>query len=141
MRDVMSPLLSLVITFFPKCPLCLAAYVSVLGITNIHILQFAYQLLPVLVVLLFINLLSLFLGAYRRNGLIPFYLSLSGTVCVVVFGLLLNAKMLAFTGTGLILAGSLLNSLDQYKFAWMQQRVARLWFGLMSNRSSVITDG
>ena len=130
MKDLASPPLSLVIMFFPKCPLCITAYLSLLGITNIHILQFAYQLLPVFVVLLFINLLSLFMGADRRNGLIPFYLSLLGTTCIVVFGLLLNVRMLGYMGTGLILMGSLLNSLDQYQFAWMRVRVARLWFGL-----------
>ncbi len=121
-RDFASFLLSVSILFFPKCPLCLASYLSVLGITNIQILQFTPWLLPALFVLLVINLFSLFKGANKRNGLLPFFLSLSGTLFIFFFGLLLNIPILGYAGTALILSGSALNSLDQYAFSWMRLR-------------------
>jgi protein SCO1/2 len=121
-RDFASFLLSVSILFFPKCPLCLASYLSVLGITNIQILQFTPWLLPALFVLLVINLFSLFKGANKRNGLLPFLLSLSGTLFIFFFGLLLNIPILGYVGTALILSGSALNSLDQYAFSWMRLR-------------------
>lgn len=129
-RDLASFLLSVSIVFFPKCPLCLTAYLSVLGITNIQVLQFAPWMLPVLFVLLVINLCSLFKGADKGNGLLPFFLSLSGALCIFFFGLLLNIPMLRYAGTALILSGSVLNSLDQYTFSRMRLRITRLRAGL-----------
>ncbi|SRR6266851_1785051 len=129
-RDWMSSLLSLLIVFFPKCPLCCAAYLSALGITNIQILHLVSQLLPVLVGLLFINLLSLFKGANRRNGLLPLYLSSTGIFCSMFFGLLMKVTVMGYIGASLMLAGSLLNSLDRHAFKWIRVSITGLAGGL-----------
>jgi protein SCO1/2 len=126
LRNIVSFLPSISIAFLPKCPLCWASYVSVLGITDIQILNFTPWLLPALVVLLVIHLLSLLKGADKRNGLLPFFLALAGAFCILLFGLWMNVRWSGYIGTALILCGSVLNSLDQYVFTRMRLRVMRV---------------
>jgi protein SCO1/2 len=121
-RDIISPILSFIIVFFPKCPLCLAAYMSVFGISNIHFLRFAVKLLPLFIILLCINLYVLYKGARWRNGLLPFYLSVSGLGCIIVFSQLLGSQSAGYLGIGLMLTGALLNSLPHENF--MKLRLA-----------------
>ncbi|MEO6914942.1 MAG: SCO family protein [Chitinophagaceae bacterium] len=111
-KNVSSAFLSLAIIFFPKCPFCWAAYFSFLGISNISLFQYSRWLMPVLVVLLTVNLYALFRGANKRNGLLPFYLSCTGIFIVLFFNLVIKLKWAAFSGTMLILAGAVLNSID-----------------------------
>jgi protein SCO1/2 len=121
-RAITAPILSFIIVFFPKCPLCLAAYMSVFGISNIHFLRFAVKLLPLFIILLCINLYVLYKGARRRNGLLPFYLSVSGLGCIIVFSQLLGSQSAGYLGIGLMLTGALLNSLPRENF--MKLRLA-----------------
>ena len=116
-RAVFSAVLSFIIVFFPKCPFCLAAYLSVFGITNMHFLRFAIKLLPLFVALLCLNLYALYKGARRRNGLLPFYLSLSGLACMVVFGQILESRLAGYVAIGLMLTGALLNSMPPETFS------------------------
>lgn len=111
-----SPILSFVIVFFPKCPLCWTAYLSVFGITNMHVLRLASRSQPLLIALLGLNLVVLFRGAQKRNGLLPFYCSVLGLVCILFFGPVLQKTGFAYPGIGLLLLGALLNSLppDRY---------------------------
>lgn len=104
-------LVSVGIAFFPKCPLCWAAYVSVLGSIGIARLP-AYQpwMLPALVGLLLVHLalLGRQLAAQRYW---PFACSVVGAACIL---LARNAfpqqPWLALAGIGALAAGSLLNN-------------------------------
>ncbi|GGH72525.1 protein SCO1/2 [Filimonas zeae] len=115
-KALLAPLLSFFIVFFPKCPLCMAAYLSVLGITNMHLLQWSMRLQPVLVALLAVNLLVLYRGVKTRNGWLPFYISLAGFTGIVVLVLGLKMAAAAYPSIALLLAGALLNSLPHAVF-------------------------
>ena len=107
---LLSPILSLLIIISPKCPICWAAYLSVLGLTNIQLLRWTGWLLPLFVGLLLANLFSFYRGV-ARNGWPPFLLNLAGALCISCSLLAGSNTMLAGAGVSLSIASALLNSL------------------------------
>ncbi len=109
-KTLPAALISLGIAFFPKCPFCWAAYMSVLGSIGIAKLPYLPWMLPVLLALLAVHLLLL-LRQLARKRYWPFVCSALGAACVLLgrsgsgqqSGLLL-------LGIGLLIAGSLLNN-------------------------------
>lgn len=110
-RAVPPTLLSLGIAFFPKCPLCWAAYASVLGSLGVaHLPPYQPWMLPLLIGLLLLHLylLGRQLAAHRYA---PFACSLGGAACVLLGRLAVPQHSgLAVAGIGLLVLGSLLNS-------------------------------
>jgi mercuric ion transport protein len=111
LKSVPTALISVGIAFFPKCPLCWAAYMGVLGSIGFVRLP-AYQpwMLPVLVALLGLHLYLLFrqLAAHRYW---PFGCSVVGAVCILLGrGVFPLHSWLALAGIGALVLGSLLNS-------------------------------
>lgn len=100
----------LLVAFFPKCPLCWAAYLSALGITGMQGVRYAPWALFVLVLLMLANLWLVHRRARHRDWNHPFYLSAAG-VCVALAGLYFNAPYASYGGGAIIFFGSLLNSL------------------------------
>ncbi|MDI9311724.1 MAG: hypothetical protein QM535_16050 [Limnohabitans sp.] len=76
-KSLSSIVLSVLIAFFPKCPLCWAAYMSVFGFLGLAQLPFMGWLLPVLLLLFGIYLVILYKKSSKGNYL-PFQLSLIG---------------------------------------------------------------
>jgi mercuric ion transport protein len=102
--------LSLLIAFFPKCPLCLAAYMSMLGSIGLSYSQYAGWILPILVVFLGLHLWSMFKKGSQK-GYLPFAFSLTGAVLMLAErSLQLNQQWLLLTSVVLIFGGSLLNN-------------------------------
>lgn len=109
-KSIPSLLLSVLIAFFPKCPLCWGVYMSMFGSIKLAQIPYMGWLLPVLCVFFGIHLFILFKKRIKV-GYLPFILSLAGSIII------LNAKIyfpqynwLLFTGMALILSGSLYNS-------------------------------
>lgn len=106
-QQVVFPIL---VVFFPKCPFCWAAYLSVFGISGIQSIPYSPWLLPLIFGVMILNLILLYRKAVVRNGLIPFWISLTGSL-VVGFGYTIEYQPLSFLGISLIFIGALLNSL------------------------------
>jgi protein SCO1 len=106
-QQVVFPIL---VVFFPKCPFCWAAYLSVFGISGLQSIPYSPWLLPVIIGVMVLNLAFLYRKAMVRNGLIPFWLSLMGSL-IVGFGYIMAYQPLSFLGVSLIFIGALLNSL------------------------------
>jgi len=107
-----SMLLGVLIAFFPKCPVCWAVYMSMFGSLGLAKLPYMRWLLPVLLVFLALHLFLLYRKAAQR-GYLPFATSLAGAVLIVAGRFFLPTEQwLLFTGMGLLIAGSLLNSLS-----------------------------
>ena len=109
--SALSVLLSTIVVFFPKCPFCAAAYLSLFGITQYEFFRLREWLFPLFIGLLLLNLFALFWMARRRQWFLPFYLSLAGACCIITVVLFTLPKPLAFTGIVLVVFGSLLNGL------------------------------
>ena len=92
--------LNMFIAFFPKCPFCWAAYLSLLGIAGTS-LTYKPWMLPLAIALLSINLLAMYFSK-NRHQFKPFWLSLLGTLLII-------SNRIWFDSTALIiLAGIIL---------------------------------
>lgn len=109
-RSIPSIMLSFFIAFFPKCPICWAVYMSMLGSFGLAEIPYMKWLLPVFIVLLGIHLVLL-LKKIPTKGYGPFIISLIG------FGIMIPSKIVYSTpewvsvlGMFFIVVGSLWNS-------------------------------
>lgn len=102
-------ILSLATAFFPKCPVCWAAYLSVFGIAGLEQLPYSPWLLPLFACLILINLGSLWLQRRSRQGTIGFYLTATGAFLILVCGIGLELGYASAAGVVLTIAGSLLS--------------------------------
>ena len=83
-RTVGTLVLGILVAFFPKCPVCWAAYCSALGLAGLSELPYPGILLPVLSGLLLLNLFLLGKQA-PKVGFGPLLLGVTGTACLFLF--------------------------------------------------------
>lgn len=110
LKSASSVLLSFLIAFFPKCPVCWAAYMSLFGSFGLSQLPYMKWILPALLGFLALHL-YLLLRKVRTKGYGPFLLSIAGAAIVLAArSVFTNQQWMLFAGMSLILAGSLWNS-------------------------------
>ena len=129
LRANLSFLLALGIAFFPKCPLCWAAYLSSLGLYKFSSLTYKPWMLPVFIGFLFLNILSLYLTR-KRHAAGPLLLSLAGSLIIVLNRLKYHDNSLIYWGSGLMLIGALWNSLPRAMFISLKLYFTRIWKGV-----------
>ena len=101
--------------FFPKCPVCWAAYLSVFGLTSLEGIPYSAWLQPVLIFLMLLNLLSVWLRSRATGRMSPFFLVATGAVAIVLSRIGLGLEQAAPWGIVLTLAGSLLSAMSRQK--------------------------
>jgi len=105
-----SVMLSILIAFFPKCPICWAVYMSALGSFGIAQIPYMEWLLPVLISFLILHLWLLY-KKISREGYGPFLFSLIGTSIMIIGRfLIVNNKPILIAGMICIFIGSLWNA-------------------------------
>lgn len=108
-KTLPSVLLSVLVAFFPKCPMCWAVYMSMLGSLGLSGLGYPPWLLPLLLVLMLLHLLLLFKKA-RKEGYRPFLLSLTGTALLLSARFIFPAEQwLLYLALAFIVTASLLH--------------------------------
>jgi len=114
-KTLPSVLLSFLIAFFPKCPVCWAIYASMFSSVGLTRLPYMPWLLPVMILFLGLNLLFLYKKS-RLNGYLPFLLSLIGVVLVVGFRWFMPDNTIGlYFGIAFIFSGSLVNAILDIK--------------------------
>jgi hypothetical protein len=109
-RSLPSICMTILIAFFPKCPVCWAVYMSMFGSVGLAQIPFMPWLLPVLVFILAIHLAMLYKSASQK-GFLPFTISLAGTLMILAVRTFFPPEQwLLITGMTLVICGSLLNS-------------------------------
>ena len=107
LKAIPSVLLSILIAFFPKCPICWAVYMSMFGSLGLSQLPYMGWLLPVLIGFLAIHLFMIYKKSTRNNYL-PFLLSFVGVMVILIgrfsFG---NEKWILISGMLFMISGSL----------------------------------
>jgi protein SCO1 len=105
-------LASLGVAFFPKCPICWAAYLSMLGIAGLEQIPYSPWLLPVLAAVMLINLASVWRRGRATGRMSGFYLVGAGALAIAASKMGFVWKDAAVWGVALTLAGSLLSALS-----------------------------
>ncbi|NQY10786.1 MAG: hypothetical protein HRT71_14910 [Flavobacteriales bacterium] len=105
-----STALSVLIAFFPKCPLCWAAYMSMFGSFGLSNIPFMKWILPVLICFLGLHIFLL-VRKIKENGYGPIICSVAGGMAIVSEKVFFpfNTSILV-TGMALLLIGSLWNN-------------------------------
>ena len=107
---VLATLASFAFAFFPKCPVCWAAYLSFFGIAALQQIPYAPWLLPLLALAVVTNLASVWLRARTSGRFASFYLVAIGAGAIFASNLGMGTEALAMFGVGATLAGSLLSA-------------------------------
>jgi protein SCO1 len=103
-------LASLAVAFFPKCPVCWAAYLSFFGIAGLERIPYSPWLQPLLAAVMLINLASLWLRGRSTGRWSGFCLATAGALAIVVSKAGPGWEKAALWGVALTLAGSLLGA-------------------------------
>src|SRR6185312_10300794 len=109
---VWSTLASLAVAFFPKCPICWAAYLSVLGIAGLNQIPYSPWLQPLLGVVMLINIVSVWLRGWSTGRMVGPYLVTAGLLAIIITSISPILNSLAVIGILMTLAGSLMSTLN-----------------------------
>jgi len=115
-RAMGSTFLSVLIAFFPKCPLCWAAYLSMFGSFGLSNIPYMGWLYPVLLGFLGLHLYFIY-KKVKVKGYWPFILSVLGAFVLLSSRFFqTDNKQVLITGMMLILIGSLWNNFSFHQF-------------------------
>ncbi len=137
--SVMGTLASLAVAFFPKCPICWAAYLSVLGIAGLNQIPYSPWLQPVLGLVMLINIVSVWLrgrGTGRMGGA---YLVTAGALAIVLSRIGSGWEKVAIVGVILTVAGSLLSAFGSRKNSSASRSYRESANRVVSNREDLLT--
>jgi protein SCO1/2 len=103
---------SIGIAFFPKCPMCWAAYLSMLGIAGADQIPYSPWLQPLLIGVLIVNLASVWLRGRQTGRFVAFYLVAAGAFALIALRLVLGWEPAGICGIALTFAGSALTAFE-----------------------------
>jgi protein SCO1/2 len=113
--SILATLASFAVAFFPKCPICWAAYLSVFGIAGLDQIPYSPWLQPLLATVILINLASVWLRARATGRMISFYLASAGAILIIVSKFGSSWRSAALWGVAFTFAGSILSALGSRK--------------------------
>ena len=99
------------VAFFPKCPVCWAAYLSLLGIAGLERVPYSPWLQPLLASVMLANLAFVWLRGRKTERMAGFYLAAAGAITILLSNIRLEWQSAAVIGVGLTFLGSLVSVL------------------------------
>jgi protein SCO1 len=128
---IFGTLASLAWAFFPKCPMCWAAYLSVFGIAGIPRIPYLSKTEPLLLAVILINLSSVWFRARATRRMGGFYLVCAGTLATVLAKTMVGWQNLAIWAVALTFSGSLWSVVNTRHLGF---RANRIWLRLREGR-------
>jgi protein SCO1/2 len=109
---VLATLASLGVAFFPKCPICWSAYLSLFGIAGLNQIPYSPWLQPILITAMLINIVSVWLRARVTRQRWGLYLVSAGALVIIVGKMGFGWEKAAIPGVLLTLAGSVVSAMS-----------------------------
>ena len=109
--QIFGALAAIAVAFFPKCPMCWAAYLSMFGIASLQRIPYSPWLRLLFVAVMLVNLVTVWLRRRSIAGMTAFGLVTAGTLALLIFQLAMGWERVALWGVALTMAGSLLSVL------------------------------
>jgi protein SCO1/2 len=107
--SALGTLSSIALAFFPKCPVCWSAYLSVFGVASLEQLPYSSWLQPALVIAMVINLGSVWFRARAAGRMLAFHLAAIGGILIALSKLEWSPESAGALGMVLTVAGTLLS--------------------------------
>jgi len=120
---IFGPLLSIGWAFFPKCPACWAAYLSVVGMVGIRQIPYPSRMQPLFMALMLVNVVSVWFRARVIRDMGGFYFVFAGTFAIILAETVIGGGNVAALGVALMCAGSLWNAVGR---RYLQSYVQRI---------------
>lgn len=121
------------VAFFPKCPICWASYINLIGLGGVVSIRHQPWLIYVFIGLILINLFNLYRLGKKRNGMLPFFLALIGSIVLGLNYWLQFGDTYLIMGFALNLIATLLNSLSFRKYHHLERLLNDKWLKLKYN--------
>src|SRR5258708_5940722 len=102
-------LLSVILSFFPKCPFCWAAYMSIFSTLGLASIPYLPWLQPVMMAFFLVNIFTLFMIARKRKNYTSFAFSVTGALLIIVSKFMTTSLLLTYLGLLTIITASLWN--------------------------------
>lgn len=102
--------------FFPKCPMCWAAYLSVLGMAGIRHIPYPAKMEPVFLAAILVNLVSVWIRARATRCMSGFYLVSAGILVMILAKTVAGCENLAPWGVAGALVGSVWSVVNRVDF-------------------------
>lgn len=115
-QKYLSFILALFIAFFPKCPMCWAAWLSGLGLISANTIPYRPWYLFISIGLIVLNIIVLYL-LNRKHNLLPLAINMGGAFLIIINRFTINTNWLMVTGGLLLIAGAAWSSLP----GWMKK--------------------
>ena len=120
---IFGPLLSIGWAFFPTCPACWAAYLSVVGMVGIRQIPYPSRMQPVFMALMLVNVVSVWFRARAIRDMGGFYFVFAGTLAIILAETVIGGGNVAALGVALMCTGSLWNAVGR---RYLQSYVQRI---------------
>jgi hypothetical protein len=104
-----SVLFAVIISFFPKCPFCWAAYMSIFSSLGLVSIPYTPWLQPVMMGFFLVNIFALFTIAKKRKNYASFGLNATGVLLLIASKFLVESLALMYAGLLMIITASLWN--------------------------------
>ena len=109
---LLATLASLGVAFFPKCPICWSAYLSLFGIAGLNQIPYSPWLQPILITAMIINIVSVWLRARATRQRWGLYLVSAGALIIIVAKMGFGWEKAAIPGVLLTFAGSVVSAMS-----------------------------
>jgi protein SCO1/2 len=118
-QSLLSAIPPLFVALLPKCPLCLGAYLTAIGLGGMQAFLSARWTIPLLIALLLLNVWLVYRRSRQSHDIAALALALAGAAALLAGSVLWNVRPVAIAGAILFAVASLLSAKGTAGRRWL----------------------